>query len=90
MSLQPSESLDDIALRHVGELPASARNALAGLGALGPAGAKRAGNGASNGSGAAALASYLLFEPGFVNALMDMGQRDAYAQKSQLLEFFSA
>jgi NTE family protein len=90
MSLQPSESLDDIALRHVGELPASARNALAGLGALGPAGAPRMAGSVSQGAGAAALASYLLFEPGFVNALMDMGQRDAYAQKTQLLEFFNA
>jgi NTE family protein len=86
MCLQPSGSLDDIAQRYVGELPHTARSALAGLGALGPAGAK----GAGAGSGAASLASYLLFEPGFVGALMDMGQRDAYAQKTQLLEFFSA
>jgi NTE family protein len=84
MSLQPSESLDDIAQRHVHELPASARNALEGLGALGSNKA-----GISN-AGAAALASYLLFEPGFVGALIDMGQRDAYAQKTQLLEFLAA
>jgi NTE family protein len=83
MSLQPSESLDDIAQRFVGELPDSARNVLAGLGALG------AGNQTVTGSGAAALASYLLFEPGFVGALMDLGQRDAYAQKNQLLAFFA-
>jgi NTE family protein len=89
MSLQPSESLDDIAQRFVGELPDSARNILAGLGALGPNG--QAGSAAmTSGSGAAALASYLLFEPGFIGALMDLGQRDAYAQKTQLLEFFSA
>jgi NTE family protein len=81
MSLQPSESLDDIAQRHVGELPESAHNALAGLGALGTSGA---------GSGAAALASYLLFEPGFTGTLMEMGRRDAYAQKTQLLEFFAS
>ncbi len=84
MSLQPSESLDDIAHRHVHELPASARNALEGLGALGSGTA-----GAAN-SGAASLASYLLFEPGFVGALIEMGQRDAYAQKTQLLEFLAA
>jgi NTE family protein len=89
MSLQPSESLDDIAQRFVGELPESARNILAGLGALGPNG--HAGAAAmTSGSGAAALASYLLFEPGFIGALMDLGHRDAYAQKTQLLEFFSA
>ena len=82
MSLHPSESLDHIAQRHVGELPASARNALEGLGALNANG--------SSGTSAAALASYLLFEPGFINALMAMGQRDAYAQKTQLLEFLAA
>ncbi len=105
MSLQPSESLDDLALRHVGELPDSARNALAGLGALGPSGGNASSAGGNVGSaggsvgsaggsagsaGAAALASYLLFEPGFVTALIALGQRDAYAQKTQLMEFFSA
>lgn len=127
MSLQPSESLDDIALRHVGELPASARNALEGLGALGPAqvgeamaagvptssagahtssagahtssaGAPTSSAGAHTNSagaptssaGAAALASYLLFEPGFVGALIELGRRDAYAQKTQLLEFLAS
>jgi NTE family protein len=101
MSLQPSESLDDLALRHVGELPDSARNALAGLGAFGPAGRNGSSEGGSAGSagsaggsagsaGAAALTSYLLFEPGFVTALIAMGQRDAYAQKTQLMKFFSA
>jgi NTE family protein len=88
MSLQPSESLDDIAQRFVGELPDSARNVLAGLGALGAG--NHAGMAGTAGSGAAALASYLLFEPGFISALMDLGQRDAYAQKIQLLEFFAA
>ena len=52
--------------------------ALAGLGALG-----------ANGSPAgAALASYLLFEPGFVKALMALGESDAYARKDELLGFF--
>ncbi len=92
MSLQPSESLDDIALRHVGELPASARNALEGLGALGPAqvGEAMAAGVPTSSAGAAALASYLLFEPGFVGALIELGRRDAYAQKTQLLEFLAS
>ena len=76
MSLQPSESLDDIAQQHAHELPRAARNALAGLGADGS-------------GGAAALASYLLFESGFIKTLMAMGERDAYAHKTALLEFFS-
>jgi NTE family protein len=76
MSLQPSESLDAIAHRFVHTLPQAARNMLAGLGA--------------NGMGAAALTSYLLFEPGFIDALMDLGQRDAHEHKKQLLAFFAA
>lgn len=56
LALQPSQSLDALALAHLGELPRPVRRALQGLGAL------RAGG--------AALASYLLFEPGFVSAVM--------------------
>lgn len=74
LALQPSQSLDAIAQQHSGELPVSVRNALGGLGALK--------------GGGGALASYLLFEPGFVQALMALGERDAYAQKEALLAFF--
>ena len=35
-----------------------------------------------------ALASYLLFEPGFVQALVALGEQDAYARKDELLGFF--
>jgi NTE family protein len=75
LSLQPSQSLDALAQAHSHELPRSVRNALGGLGAL------RGGGGA--------LASYLLFEPGFVQALMALGEQDAFAQKEALLAFFS-
>ncbi|HSV54620.1 MAG TPA: patatin-like phospholipase family protein [Burkholderiaceae bacterium] len=75
MSIQPSQSLDALAQKHRHELPAATRNALSGLGALK--------------GGAAAVASYLLFEPGFVQALMALGEHDAYANKEQLLAFFS-
>ena len=37
--------------------------------------------------GGAALASYLLFEPGFVQALIALGERDAFARKHDLLAF---
>jgi NTE family protein len=40
--------------------------------------------------GGGALASYLLFEPGFVQALIAMGESDAFARKSELLAFFNA
>ena len=78
LSIAPSQSLDALAQVHAGELPASTYNALAGLGALGEKGSP---------SGAA-LASYLLFEPGFVKALMALGEHDAYAHKDALLAFF--
>lgn len=75
MALQPSESLDDYAQAFANELPVTTRKALTGLGALR--------------GGGAALASYLLFEPGFVKALMDLGERDAYARKAELLAFLA-
>ena len=37
---------------------------------------------------AASLASYLLFEPAFVQALAALGEQDAYARKDELLAFF--
>ena len=69
---QPTQSLDALAQAHAHELPAAVRRALGGLGAL-------------KGSGGA-LASYLLFEPGFVQALVALGEQDAYARKEELLE----
>ena len=78
LAIAPSQSLDALAQAHAAELPAATYNALAGLGALGAKGSP---------SGAA-LASYLLFEPGFIKALMALGERDAYARKDELLAFF--
>jgi NTE family protein len=52
------------------------RTALGGLGALS--------------GGGAALASYLLFEPGFIEALMSLGERDAKARKAELLAMFGS
>jgi NTE family protein len=75
LAIQPSQSLDAIALAHVRLLPASVRHALRGLGALR--------------NGGAALASYLLFEPAFVQALVALGEQDAYARKDELLAFFA-
>lgn len=72
MALQPSQSLDALAQVHAGALPREVRRALAGLGAMRSGGP---------------LASYLLFEPGFVGALVNLGEQDAYARKSELLAF---
>lgn len=71
LAIQPSQSLDDLAQTHAHALPPAVRHVLGGLGALK--------------GGGAALASYLLFEPEFVQALMALGERDAYLHKAQLL-----
>jgi NTE family protein len=73
--MQPSQSLDALAQAHLGALSVPVRRALGGLGALHSGGA---------------LASYLLFEPAFVRALMALGEQDAYARKSELLSFFES
>lgn len=78
LAISPSKSLDEMAQLHAHELPVAAYNALAGLGAVG----------SKSSPGGAAIASYLLFEPGFVKALMALGERDAYARKTELLAFF--
>jgi NTE family protein len=78
VSISPSQSLDAMAQQHVGELHPATYSALSGLGALG----------SKASPGGAALASYLLFEPGFVKDLIALGERDAYARKAELLTFF--
>ncbi|CAA9435423.1 MAG: Patatin [uncultured Ramlibacter sp.] len=75
LAVQPSQSLDALAHAHARELPAAVRRALGGLGAR---------------KGAGALASYLLFEPGFVGALIKLGEQDAFARKHELLAFVDA
>jgi NTE family protein len=76
LTLQPSASLDELAQAHVHTLPLPILRVLEGLGAL-------------QGSGAA-LASYLLFEPGFIRALMALGQADVAAKSEEILQFLTA
>ena len=71
LAVSPSQSLDALAQEFTSELPAAIRNAMGALGVL-------------KGSGGT-LASYLLFEPRFVQALIAMGERDALALKGELL-----
>lgn len=80
LSVQPSESLDEIARQQVQALPPSVRNVLQAL----------AGRQSSQANAGAALASYLLFEPAFVEPLIALGQRDAYARKEELLAFLKS
>ena len=81
MAIQPSFSLDELAHKHIGSLPAATRNTLTGLGALDPS------RGAAG--SAAALASYLLFEADFIQALIELGAGDAWRRKAELLAFFA-
>lgn len=74
LAIQPSQSLDALAQAQAHELPAATRRALGGLGALR--------------GGGAALASYLLFEPGFTEALLQLGEQDAFAHKAEIEAFF--
>lgn len=74
MSIQPTQSLDALAQGHVGDLPAATRSALSGLGLL---------------RGGGMVTSYLLFEPGFIQTLISMGESDAHARKDELLAFFA-
>lgn len=80
LAIQPSFSLDELALKHIDALPVGTRNTLTGLGAL-DTGRAAAGS-------AAALASYLLFEPAFIRALIELGEHDAWRRKDELNAFF--
>ncbi len=74
LTLQPSASLDALAQDHAHALPKPILRVLQGLGSL-------------RGSGAA-LASYLLFEQNFVQALMALGQADVLARADEIIGFF--
>ena len=74
--ISPSQRLDDLALRHVHELPGTVRTLLGILGVR------------PNDHASGALASYLLFEPGYTRALMQLGWRDTLSQREEVERFF--
>jgi NTE family protein len=80
LAIQPSFSLDELTRKHIASLPGPTRNTLIGLGAL-DTGREATGSGAS-------LASYLLFEPAFVGALIELGEHDAWRRQDELKAFF--
>ncbi len=76
--IAPSQRLDDIAAKHLGELPAPVRALLRGVGV----------SGRGRDASGAALASYLLFESSYTRELMALGQVDTLARRTEVLNFF--
>ncbi|RFB01748.1 patatin-like phospholipase family protein [Parvularcula marina] len=64
-SIDPSQDVRPIAGKHIGELPGSIRMVMGAIGAL---------------KEPWVLPSYLLFEPGYIGALIDLGESDALAK----------
>ena len=76
--IAPSQRLDALATQHVAELPRPVHALLAMLGASGQPEDTRS----------ATLASYLLFERGYTQALMELGRADALRQRAEVRRFF--
>jgi NTE family protein len=74
--ISPSQPLERIAVRFVKELPWTIRFLLRGIGAMNRHGSN--------------LASYLLFEKGFCQALIELGYADTMARRPEVLEFFES
>jgi NTE family protein len=71
--LTPSRDVNEIARRHLKELPRALRTLLRALGA--------------HNSANSLLLSYLLFERGFTRALIELGYQDAKTRAAEIREF---
>ncbi|MDN0075800.1 patatin-like phospholipase family protein [Crenobacter sp. SG2303] len=72
-TLAPSRPLEEIAREHIHSFPAPLRFLLSGTGATHARGL--------------ALSTYLLFEPGYCHALVELGYRDALARREAIRAF---
>ena len=72
----PSADIRNIARRHIYEFPRSMRLLLCGMGGLHKSGSQ--------------LLSYLLFEAGYCQELIELGHKDGLAQADKILEFIGA
>lgn len=76
--IAPSRRLDDLAGEHQASLPKSVRAMLRALGV----------SGRGNKTSGSALISYLLFEPSFINELINLGMSDTLAKRAEVQRFF--
>lgn len=76
--IAPSQRLDAIAAEHIDKLPPAVRGLLGGIGVSSKARDVKG----------AAFASYLLFEPEYIHALIALGRADTLAQRAQVVRFF--
>jgi NTE family protein len=73
--LYPSKDISQIAHEHIDKIPTQLKRFLLGIGTL---------------KEASALMSYLLFDPAYCSALVELGYMDAMARKSEIEGFLDS